>query len=198
MLPVWDDSYSVHNKRIDGQHKKLFELAGYAYVCADRKISRTEIKQLLGGFFNYMREHFQDEEEYMRSIGYPQLKRHQAIHQEIVQGLSEVVQTTSNTNELKEKLGIIAKNWLLQHILKEDMLIEQYRIQKDQETKEDISTQESQNQKNKIQRFQYTCSCPDKKHTVTEEVHKKISSNATQLRCKVCKQPICFQQKIIS
>ncbi len=27
MLPKWDNSYSVHNAKIDEQHKKLFKLA---------------------------------------------------------------------------------------------------------------------------------------------------------------------------
>lgn len=73
MLPTWDDSFSVHNEKIDKQHQKLFELANYAYICADRQISRAEIRQLLQGFFEYMNEHFQSEENYMRSIGYPRL-----------------------------------------------------------------------------------------------------------------------------
>ncbi len=186
MLPAWDDAYSVHNKKIDEQHKKLFELAGYAYICADRKITRAEIKQLLSGFFNYMREHFRDEEEYMRSIGYPRLQEHQSIHQEIVQGLAEVVKNTSSTNDLKEKLGIIAKNWLLQHILKEDMQIEQYRQQKDSEKTKD-------SEKIGAQKAQYVCDCLNKKHSIALEVHEKISKGA-QLRCKVCKQPVRFEK----
>ncbi|RAX58197.1 hypothetical protein CCZ01_03745 [Helicobacter monodelphidis] len=146
MLPVWDDSFSVHNEKIDEQHKKLFELAGYAYICADRKISRAEIRELLSGFFNYMKEHFQDEENYMRSIGYPLLKEHQELHRQIVSGLAEMVQNIANTNDLKEKLGIVAKNWLLQHILKEDMQIEQYRLKAIKQRNKEEKQQEGKQQ----------------------------------------------------
>lgn len=196
MLPVWDDSFSVHNEKIDEQHKKLFELAGYAYICADRQISRTEIKQLLKGFFDYMREHFDDEEEYMRSIGYPRLEAHHRIHEEIIAGFSEVVKTTSNTNELKEKLGIIAKNWLLQHILKEDMQIEEYRSQAESQgtlPKAAPPKPKVSPEKAKVMKAQYVCGCANKKHIITLLVHQKIE-DGKHFNCKTCKQPMQFEK----
>ncbi len=36
MFPKWDDNYSVHNAKIDEQHKKLFELAGKVEFMFDR------------------------------------------------------------------------------------------------------------------------------------------------------------------
>lgn len=40
MLPKWDNSYSVHNAKIDGQYKKLFELAAKVEVVSDRSVSK--------------------------------------------------------------------------------------------------------------------------------------------------------------
>lgn len=50
MLPKWDNSYSVHNAKIDGQHKKLFELAAKVEVVSDRSVSKNEVKELLAEF----------------------------------------------------------------------------------------------------------------------------------------------------
>ena len=65
MFPKWDDNYSVHNAKIDEQHKKLFELAGKVEFMFDRPVYKDDIKALLADFFNYMKDHFNDEEKYM-------------------------------------------------------------------------------------------------------------------------------------
>lgn len=75
MLPKWDNSYSVHNAKIDEQHKKLFKLAAKVEVVSDRSVSKNEVKELLAEFFNYMKDHFNDEEKYMQLIGYPKFRR---------------------------------------------------------------------------------------------------------------------------
>ncbi|EIA78391.1 bacteriohemerythrin, partial [Campylobacter coli] len=62
MLPKWDSSFSVHNAKIDDQHKKLFELAAKVEIVSDRSVSKNEVKELLAEFFNYMKDHFNDEE----------------------------------------------------------------------------------------------------------------------------------------
>lgn len=71
MLPKWDKIYSVHNGRIDNQHKKLFELAAKVEHIFDKPVHRDEIKALLTDFFNYMKYHFDDEEKYIQFIRYP-------------------------------------------------------------------------------------------------------------------------------
>ncbi|OEV90398.1 chemotaxis protein [Campylobacter jejuni] len=76
MLPKWDDSYSVHNAKIDEQHKKLFELAGKVEYLIDKPVYKDEIKNLLAEFFNYMKDHFYEEERYMELIKYPDIETH--------------------------------------------------------------------------------------------------------------------------
>lgn len=58
MLPKWDNSYSVHNAKIDKQHKKLFELAAKVEIVSDKSVSKNEVKELLAEFFNYYERSF--------------------------------------------------------------------------------------------------------------------------------------------
>ncbi len=51
MLPKWDSSFSVHNAKIDDQHKKLFELAAKVEIVSDRWVSKNEVKELLAEIF---------------------------------------------------------------------------------------------------------------------------------------------------
>ncbi|EAI9679523.1 bacteriohemerythrin [Campylobacter coli] len=117
MLPKWDKIYSVHNGKIDNQHKKLFELAAKVEHIFDKPVHRDEIKALLTDFFNYMKYHFDDEEKYMQFICYPDFERHRQIHKEIIQSMIKIIQNIKTTNDLKEKLYIMVKKWLLEHIL---------------------------------------------------------------------------------
>ncbi|BEK14933.1 hypothetical protein B10998_00710 [Campylobacter jejuni] len=50
MLPKWDKTFSVHNAKIDEQHKKLFELAGKVEYLIDKPVYKDEIKNLLAEF----------------------------------------------------------------------------------------------------------------------------------------------------
>lgn len=41
--------------------------------------------------------------------------------------MSYLIQNIKTTNDLKENLYTVSKKWLLEHILYEDMKVEQYR-----------------------------------------------------------------------
>lgn len=185
MLPQWDESYSVDNKMIDAQHKQLFELAKKAYLMVNRPVTKEEIKDVLREFFEYMRDHFSDEEKYMYSIGYPKIEEHKKLHRQIIFELSEAIKTIRSPNDLKEKIGIIAKEWLLQHILKEDMQIHRYCKERAYNDDEIID--------NDVLTYDYVCACPEKIHKIPHHIHERIETEGIRFVCKICKQVVKYK-----
>ncbi len=122
----WDDSYKLGIKRVDDEHKKLFELVNKLYELEDTSGVKEEIRKILYEFSDYTVVHFRDEEEFMESISYPHLQEHKVIHQEIIESLSKIIHTPANLRIIKSKMRIVAKRVLIEHIINEDMKISQY------------------------------------------------------------------------
>lgn len=188
MLPKWEDRFSIHNNEIDAQHKKLFELAHKAYALEYKKTSRVEIREILSEFFEYMKVHFKDEESYMESIGYPGLEDHKKLHKKIIEELSKTIKSIHNVHDMKEKLVIVAQDWLLSHILHDDMLIERHRLK--------LSVKpmfgEERKEEDPDRKYYYGCGCKDKIRTVPKKMHLEIQSGLKVFRCSVCKQEIAL------
>lgn len=185
MLPSWDDKYKTDYERVDRQHKKLFDLAAHAYLMNAKLVSKEEIKEVLFEFFEYMKVHFKDEEEYMAAIGYPNLDEHKEIHQFIINSLVRLIKEIHDVHDMKKKLSIIAKNWLVDHIIKEDMKIAKWRKIQEKAGKKLNVVEE--------QKYYYVCGCHDNVHQVSPEVHKKIQ-NGAKFFCKKCKEVLKFQE----
>lgn len=200
MLPEWSPEYSVHNEIIDAEHRKLFELAHRVEAAANKAANRSEVKEILAEFFNYMRVHFAHEEEYMKSIGYPELPTHKEIHKEFTRNVATLVKTSHSINDLKESLLIIARDWLIGHIMQEDKRIEEWNaIQIANNTKAILeSTLASPAQQKalsckleeKLTIYVYQCHC--KIHKVSESTHSKINKIDSNVVCKECKYPLQF------
>ncbi|KAA6224977.1 MULTISPECIES: bacteriohemerythrin [unclassified Campylobacter] len=195
MLPRWDNSFSVHNAKVDEQHKKLFELAAKVENISDRAVSKVEVKELLAEFFNYMKDHFSDEEKYMQLIDFPGLEEHRKIHKEIIQMMINLIKDIKSTNDLKEKLYVIAKKWLLEHILYEDMKVAKWR-------REALATDdggevsfETSEEDTVAEFYLYTCDCAGKIHDVPYGIHKKIDIQGKVFTCKTCGASIRFYKK---
>lgn len=127
MVPVWRDEYSVNNEDIDNQHKKLFALAMKVYKLSSQKISKHDISRVFKGLFNYMKEHFYLEEEYMKSIGYPKLQEHKKQHQEIIDEVTNILKNYHSIESIHEALKTTSKKWLTDHIIDHDFQYEKWR-----------------------------------------------------------------------
>lgn len=186
MLVAWSDKYSVEYERVDKQHKKLFELANKAYDMGTHNTSKEEIKSVLDGFFNYMKVHFKDEEDYMTLIGYPLIENHKKIHREIIKSLVTLIKEIHDLNDMRLKLSIIAKKWLLEHILHEDMKIANWK-------KEMILQGKDLNLEQEQINFYYVCDCQHKVHKFNKLTHEKIQEGS-KYRCKVCNKIVTYQK----
>ena len=126
MIAQWNEKYSLHVEKIDEQHKELFRLSALVDAL-DKNTTKEDIKELLNKFFIYMRDHFRDEEAYMKSIGYPLLKKHHQLHQEIIDGFTKLLKENHSLESIKEQMKIATKKWLIDHIMENDLKIEKWR-----------------------------------------------------------------------
>lgn len=127
----WNNVYSLGIDKIDFQHKKLFAIVNRLFALKSSHNETEKIKEILYEFSDYMRTHFDDEESYMKSIGYPNLKEHVGLHQELVDRLASVINTPAKIDIIKTKMRVIAKQALVNHIVREDTKIMAYRLSKD-------------------------------------------------------------------
>lgn len=121
----WSDSYSVDNQDIDEQHKQ------WIYICNSMQTTLQfgtpdEVSgaghQALMKMIDYAKYHFRQEEDYMRSIGYPDFVRHHRLHENFEYLVYQFNRNVNESSELvlNEKILLLIQRWLINHILVED------------------------------------------------------------------------------
>ncbi len=118
----WDDSFSVNNAEIDGQHQKWITIHNNLH---ESIVNGSEHQkpgaEALKAMQDYAHYHFSFEEEYMDKINYPNLIEHHRIHKDFDNLIYTFYRDAQEGKfVLDTKIMKILKNWLLEHILKED------------------------------------------------------------------------------
>jgi hemerythrin len=121
----WISKYDIGIDGIDKQHKELFELSNSFFKLKEDD-SVAEFKKYVYEFNKYMAEHFKDEELYMQSMGYPELKAHEKLHQNLIDSITKILKESGTIPVMKSKMKEIAKRFI-DHILKEDIKIKYYK-----------------------------------------------------------------------
>lgn len=135
----WDDSYKVGIEMLDYQHKRLFDLVNRLYDLEDLKSTKEELRIILYEFSDYMEVHFQEEEEFMLSIEYPELEEHKQLHIDIIENLSQIIHTPAKLGIIKSKMRVVAKRILIEHIIHEDNKIKLFHVKQEDEEVFDIT-----------------------------------------------------------
>ncbi len=85
----WDDSFSVHVKEIDGEHRKIVEMINELHDAMHRKRGKEALTGILHGLIDYAATHFKTEEKYFAEFGYPDAKMHESEHAEFAGKIAE-------------------------------------------------------------------------------------------------------------
>lgn len=124
----WEDKYSLGLESIDEQHKELFRIANRIYELLKNEMildKYDHIMEIIDELKNYTVDHFKDEEEYMKSIGYKKFLSHKVAHTDFLDKMEniDVNKIDNGHNEYLLSILDFVCVWLIEHILKEDKLI---------------------------------------------------------------------------
>ncbi|MGH4117659.1 bacteriohemerythrin [Clostridium sp.] len=122
------DKYRTGIKHIDAEHEKLFEIGERAYQLLKNSYEidkYDKIVDVIEELKEYTSYHFKDEEDYMESINYKRLFTQKMDHIYFIKKLDEVDLNKVDENQDEAIMGILSflNDWLINHILKKDLLI---------------------------------------------------------------------------
>lgn len=124
----WNDSYKVGHKIVDFDHMTLVNITNELFMRVDQGFSDEEIAQTISLLIEYVERHFDREEDLFRDSDYPDISKHQAMHDDIrktVRDIAAVYKTQPDAININEVLQFL-KKWLLNHIMKADQGYIQY------------------------------------------------------------------------
>lgn len=117
----WIDSYSLGVKRFDDAHKRLIAIInGFCTASIENKPFEELTEQLIA-LIRYARHHFREEEDWMKSTDYPLFAEHRARHDSLFDQVLGFTQDFLHGRLDKSQLTEFLIDWLLSHILGEDM-----------------------------------------------------------------------------
>lgn len=128
MIPLaWNKDFLIGDAKVDDAHEKLFYLINRIITAKEEGFDKDFIKSSLYDFVEYAYSHFEDEERFMREIDYPNYLEHQKIHQKLTEQVEEFLALYKANSLDIDAFVYFVKDWLVNHILKVDMLIMEYK-----------------------------------------------------------------------
>ena len=120
-LVEWSEDLATGVKEMDLQHRRLINMINRVYDMLNEGQKEEAREFFIKEITSYVEEHFRDEEEFMRSINYPDLEKHKLAHDNFkkVMGSSISKIKEGDWREFRSAIAL-CWSWLYSHILKFD------------------------------------------------------------------------------
>jgi len=118
---LWNRVYCVNIDEMDKQHKKQLEYFNEITNCITNSFENDIIIETLDNLYEFSKKHFYEEENLMKKYNFYDYENHKNIHQGLLQKMLVFKQEFIKGTLDKSFLAVTLKEWLLQHILEEDI-----------------------------------------------------------------------------
>ena len=117
-LAEWSSLIEVGCPRIDAQHKELFALA----ATFDGDGDQVRVMKAVVSLCEYVKVHFLEEEELMKSCGFPGFEAHRRQHDECREMLVKLLDGARHMtlDQLAVEVKCLINGWIYNHILAAD------------------------------------------------------------------------------
>ncbi len=118
----WDQSFSVGNAVLDGDHRILLTLVNQLVDAADTGQSREVVGSIVNALAEYFEQHFRREEAMFRRGGFPDAEEHVRQHHVLEERMRDTRERwrAGDREALREDVLAFLKKWLTDHILVAD------------------------------------------------------------------------------
>jgi hemerythrin len=121
----WNSEFEIGNPLIDSQHQELF----FNAVKLQNAIERNEVKEVIDDLMSFLGEytvsHFNDEEDLMTKENYTFAERQKRQHINFLKAYKllkeEIDSNTMSKTYLMFRTQILLIDWIVNHVLKEDL-----------------------------------------------------------------------------
>jgi hemerythrin len=118
----WKKEYDIGIEEINNQHKKMLAIINRLYNENEKPdISNEFISSIITELEEYADYHFSTEEYNFMKYDYKGAKQHILIHRQFKRKISMFKEEFERNNNILNELIDFTKNWLIHHILHEDM-----------------------------------------------------------------------------
>ncbi len=126
-MPIeWRDSLSVGNDLIDEDHKQLLVLISQYEIAVSLKDPGI-LQDAFDGLVEYAHTHFEREQNLMEAVHYPDRRRHADQHVSLITAMDDFHKKLIKKKSIDiNKVNKFLRNWILDHVLEEDMKLGPY------------------------------------------------------------------------
>jgi hemerythrin-like metal-binding protein len=117
-LPAWSAALATGQPTVDSQHQELFRrVAALHAAMVAQPPDGPKVLGLLQYLVDYTKTHFAEEEQLMRQAGYPELARHQGVHQRLLEQVAALQREAAAGVKLEPyEVTEFLADWLRHHI----------------------------------------------------------------------------------
>ncbi|MEG7524031.1 MAG: bacteriohemerythrin [Chromatiales bacterium] len=119
----WSESMSVGNPSIDQDHKIIVKLINQLYAQIGTMEDQKALGSALNTLIDYTLYHFSREERVMLACRYPSFEDHKRQHEKLTDQVADIAHRFFEKKDdiVQDELLDFLKNWLMNHILKQDI-----------------------------------------------------------------------------
>jgi len=114
--------YTVNDAVLDYHHQKLFDLLNTVYENVMNSLEVGDALPVIDELLKYTRLHFSAEEQYMRGKTFHDIDAHISKHRGFTHTIEKMkAHYHGNRLEVAQELIIVLCEWLLYHVMNDDM-----------------------------------------------------------------------------
>lgn len=124
---AWKPEYNLGISIIDEQHHGIVTTINSLFFAIQNNHGEKILHPIIDMVHDYTRIHFDVEEDFLKKYGYPNLKQHHKLHNDLIHKLNVVGKKSLMSNNPLEFMEFL-KNWWIDHICEKDKEFLDYLI----------------------------------------------------------------------